>query len=74
LVDDLLALDGMGKWWCVAHRLQPGYPRLGSPIRWVAGSRRDRRDAVPRRDPVTACRSLGGHDLAVTAVTADRDR
>jgi hypothetical protein len=26
--------------------------------------------AVPRRDPATACRSLGGHDLAVTAVTA----
>jgi hypothetical protein len=25
---------------------------------------------VPRRDPATACRSLGGHDLAVTAVTA----
>jgi hypothetical protein len=26
--------------------------------------------SVPRRDPATACRSLGGHDLAVTAVTA----
>ena len=26
--------------------------------------------AVPRRDPATACRSLGGHDLAVTAVIA----
>jgi hypothetical protein len=26
--------------------------------------------AVPRRDPATACCSLGGHDLAVTAVTA----
>jgi hypothetical protein len=24
--------------------------------------------AVPRRDTATACRSLGGHDLAVTAV------
>jgi hypothetical protein len=26
--------------------------------------------AVPRRDTATACRSIGGHDLAVTAVTA----
>jgi hypothetical protein len=26
--------------------------------------------AVPRRDPATACRSLGGHGPAVTAVTA----
>jgi hypothetical protein len=25
--------------------------------------------AVPRRDLATACRSLGGHDLAMTAVT-----
>jgi hypothetical protein len=25
--------------------------------------------AVPRRDPATACRSLGGHGPAVTAVT-----
>jgi hypothetical protein len=51
-----------------ATRLQPGHPRLGSPIRWDAGSRRDRRYRRARA-VTTACRSLGGHGPAVTAVT-----
>jgi hypothetical protein len=48
-----------------ATRLQPDCPRLGSPIRWDAGSRRDRSDrrarAVTRRRRVARS--------AVTAVT-----
>jgi hypothetical protein len=40
-------------------------PAAGSPAHAVTAV-----TAVPRRDPATACRSLGGNDLAVTAVTA----
>jgi hypothetical protein len=59
----------MGKWWCVADRLQPthAWDRLsaGTPAHAVTAV-----TAVPRRDPATACRSLGGHGPAVTAATA----
>ena len=40
-------------------------PSAGSPAHAVAAV-----TAVPCRDPAKACRSLGGHDLAVTTVTA----
>jgi hypothetical protein len=40
-------------------------PSAGSPAHAVTTV-----TALPRSDPATACRSLGGHDLAVTAVTA----
>jgi hypothetical protein len=42
-----------------------GRPSAGSPAHAVTAV-----TAVPRRDTATACRSLGGHDLAVTAVSA----
>jgi hypothetical protein len=62
----------MGKWWCVADRLQPvtGFSRAthawdrlsaGTPAHAVTAV-----TAVPRRDPATAYCSLGGP--AVTAV------
>jgi hypothetical protein len=41
-----------------------GRPSAGSPAHTVTAV-----TAVPRRDTAMACRSLGGHDLAVTAVT-----
>jgi hypothetical protein len=40
-------------------------PSAGTPTHAVTAW-----TAVPRRDPATACRSLGGHGPAVTAVTA----
>jgi hypothetical protein len=43
-------------------------PSAGSPAHAVTAVTAV--TAVSRRDPATACRSLGGHDLAVTAVTA----
>jgi hypothetical protein len=63
----------MGKWWCVADGFSRAThawdrPSAGTPA--LAVTAVTAVTAVSHRDPATACRSLGGHGPAVTAVTA----